>query len=890
METKTEQLSVSADASAVTETKKRAAAKKTTAKVTSKESSEVEKKAESRRSSHTMTEKMSTAKKNATSEKAIEKKSEKAEVVTPEEKKASKSVPTIDSAAVPPTEKKKSLRGAKKSASKKVEGAAEEEKTVEVIELEKPQKKAVKKPVNKQAEKKASASENSKEGPEKKSDKKPEKVVLTEKKDTKKTKKSSENTPALKKSTEREIKADDVVEGGVVLEQLSVEIADLTLEKKKTQKNSAVKENKSVRSSVREKMDSSKGKKKKEGIKSEKESSEARISEKISKKEFEEEASAASSIEEKLVAMAKKAVPAFIPSFLQNENTEAVDVSGTPRDTFVFYSPSQLAAMEKEKEVVIEKKSEGSAPKEAVNKEKDELSTESSATVKSEAADSSEIESKNAGHHPDSEKESAEVFEAVKRDRPERRIGSSRRNDPHERTVMDKDLARASIYTVLDRLGNLERRILIEETMKIIPLTDEERTDNHPTSLFNRVRSVVGSMLAEEISRGRIVADGRQLSIFKAEEKPASIEPVADVGSIIEIAEGSAEPASLEIELDFRTTKEEERAFETNEDDVHEMQLVSEPKTEEITVVALPATESAEVSAKISEASVASAPVPVREPSIRRTRQQRVDRRSASQGVNGAILLITEEELERVIMNALRRGSATKIDLLAVLKRTYIDAYHLSREEENRIYTVAGNLLQKLVNRGTVQNNDGRYLQKPSQRVLNPGRAPGAFFTGNVEARFITELNRQSGDFFEQFAARLLEKYFEMSNIRVDASYVVGGSDDNGIDIMLETTDWLGYKERVFVQAKKRATQPVTLKEVREFYGALCAEEGTRGVFITTSSFCMEASKMIGKLRNLIAIDKRKLFLLAEHCEVGLIRDEEGRLLLDENLFLDYEV
>ena len=129
-----------------------------------------------------------------------------------------------------------------------------------------------------------------------------------------------------------------------------------------------------------------------------------------------------------------------------------------------------------------------------------------------------------------------------------------------------------------------------------------------------------------------------------------------------------------------------------------------------------------------------------------------------------------------------------------------------------------------------------------------------------------------------------------MSNVRVDASYVVGGSDDNGIDIMIETTDWLGYKERVFVQAKKRATQPVTLKEVREFYGALCAEEGTRGVFITTSNFCMEASKMIGKIRNLIAIDKRKLFALAEHCEVGLVRDEEGRLLLDENLFLDYDV
>lgn len=857
METKTEQLSVSAEASAVTETKKRTAAKKkATASVTQKESSEAENKTQSRRSTRTTAEKKSTAKKNAPSEKTTEKISEKAEKLSAEEKKTEMSVPVIESVPTPPAEKSAPKSKAKKPVPKKAEAVAvvekstEEAKEAEPQEAKKTPEKASekeKKPTKKQAEKKASADEMQKKSAEKKSDKnsekksdkKPEKVVPTEKAEPPKAEKSALKKSSPKKSTPKEKKSTEPKEAEIVPAQLSVEISDPAPEKKS-----------------------------------------------------EKDASVDLSIEEKLASMAKKAVPAFIPSFSQNETTEEIDVSGTPRDTFVFYSPSQLAEMERKKETAVEEKAEDSVKEEAVNEEKGERNTEPPAMIQLEATNSAELESENVGTHFVPEKETNEISEMVKRERSERRSASSRRADPHERTVMDKDLARASIYSVLERLGNLERRFLIEEAMKMIPLTDEERTDNHPTSLFNRVRSVVGSMLAEELARGRIIVNGRQLSIPKKEEKVVSEEPIAEAKSFAEIGKQSAERASLEIELDFRTAKEEEVELDTDEDDAHEMQFVSEPRTEGSAEVSLLVTESVEESKEITEDPVTSTPasVPVRESSIRRTRQQRGERRLSSQGSNGSVLLITEEELERVIMNALRRSSATKIDLFAVLKRTYVDAYRLSKEEENRIYTVTENLLQKLVNRGTLQNNDGRYLRKPSQRMLNPGRTPGASFTGNVEARFITELNRQSGDFFEQFAARLLEKYFEMSNIRVDASYVVGGSDDNGIDIMLETTDWLGYKERVFVQAKKRATQPVTLKEVREFYGALCAEEGTRGVFITTSSFCMEASKMIGKLRNLIAIDKRKLFLLAEHCEVGLIRDEEGRLLLDENLFLDYEV
>ena len=599
-------------------------------------------------------------------------------------------------------------------------------------------------------------------------------------------------------------------------------------------------------------------------------------------------------------------IATVVSVFERKESTvsdaEEFDVSGTPKDTFVFFSPAQLAQMEQEakasaasnaEEQTEEKTAPNAAfaiaePEEAapvVTVEEIFEAPAEEAAEESPVAEAPMMEAEETAAHVMDRPivTVSEVKESAVEVRSEKR--TPRRSDPHERDVMDKERVYRNLFEVLTGAVEIERRTLIEETMKTSPLTDEERTDNHPTSLSNRVRSVIGSILAEQLATGKIVASGRKLTL------PAVAEAASEAAPIEEETPASEAEATVEIEL------EPEKAELETEPEISEKPVLAEvperapaeEETREEVLDSAPAEEASFEEEKRPEASA-------REGSVRRVRQprgERSDRRPAPVAASTqspVAVLITEEELERVILNALRRNSATKNDLCMILKQTFVTPNRFSKDEENRIYTVAGNVLQKLVNRGTLQNSDGRYLQKPSQRILNPGRAPGIYSTGNVEARFITELNRQSGDFFEQFAARLLEKYFEMSNVRVDASYVVGGSDDNGIDIMLETTDWLGYKERVFVQAKKRATQPVTLKEVREFYGALCAEEGTRGVFITTSSFCMEASKMIGKIRNLIAIDKRKLFALAEHCEVGLVRDENGRLLLDENLFLDYDV
>ena len=101
-------------------------------------------------------------------------------------------------------------------------------------------------------------------------------------------------------------------------------------------------------------------------------------------------------------------------------------------------------------------------------------------------------------------------------------------------------------------------------------------------------------------------------------------------------------------------------------------------------------------------------------------------------------------------------------------------------------------------------------------------------------------------------------------------SEVTGGADDNGIDGVIETEDGFGFRERVLVQARTRAKGAITLKEVREFFGAMISEKGTRGIFVTTASFHSEAQKFMNRQRNLIGIDGDKLFSMATENTCGV--------------------
>ena len=149
---------------------------------------------------------------------------------------------------------------------------------------------------------------------------------------------------------------------------------------------------------------------------------------------------------------------------------------------------------------------------------------------------------------------------------------------------------------------------------------------------------------------------------------------------------------------------------------------------------------------------------------------------------------------------------------------------------------------------------------------------------------FLGAVHTKGGEWLESYAVRLMEKYDLRQGKTVTAANVTGGSDDGGLDGVVETTDALGFREVTLLQMKNRHCE-ITAKDVREFYGAVCAAGGTRGIFITVSTFHSEARKLLDKVDNLIGIDGKLLFRIAADCGYGVIQTPQG-LRLDDSLFL----
>lgn len=95
----------------------------------------------------------------------------------------------------------------------------------------------------------------------------------------------------------------------------------------------------------------------------------------------------------------------------------------------------------------------------------------------------------------------------------------------------------------------------------------------------------------------------------------------------------------------------------------------------------------------------------------------------------------------------------------------------------------------------------------------------------------------------------------------------VGGSGDAGIDGVI-SLDKLGL-EKVYVQAK-RWQGTVGRPELQAFYGALAGQKAKRGVFITTSSFTVQALDFANSVEGIVLIDGERLVNLMMDTEVGV--------------------
>jgi restriction system protein len=120
---------------------------------------------------------------------------------------------------------------------------------------------------------------------------------------------------------------------------------------------------------------------------------------------------------------------------------------------------------------------------------------------------------------------------------------------------------------------------------------------------------------------------------------------------------------------------------------------------------------------------------------------------------------------------------------------------------------------------------------------------------------------------FERIVIDLLVKMGYGGSVS-DAARVIGKSGDEGIDGIINE-DRLGL-DRIYIQAK-RWQGVVGRPEIQKFAGALAGKHATKGIFITTSSFTLEAEQYVQSLAlKIVLIDGETLSILMIEQNVGV--------------------
>lgn len=237
------------------------------------------------------------------------------------------------------------------------------------------------------------------------------------------------------------------------------------------------------------------------------------------------------------------------------------------------------------------------------------------------------------------------------------------------------------------------------------------------------------------------------------------------------------------------------------------------------------------------------------------------------------LVIVREEQVEAQILKLLSLRPYGKSELYARLDKHFGTKETKSTQDDNYLHSAAGNILVDLTLLSKIEFVNGKYQIKQIE-VEKACSMP--LPEEEFKIKLYKKLWTLGGKFFEGYCASVLEKYYTMTGQFVIFCDITGGSDDGGIDIIVETVDGLDFYEKIMVQTKCRDTAQVTEKEVRGFYGSLNALGGTRGIFITTTSFHYGAQRLLDSIDNCVGIDGDKLFELIKKTEYGICKTKTG--------------
>lgn len=241
-------------------------------------------------------------------------------------------------------------------------------------------------------------------------------------------------------------------------------------------------------------------------------------------------------------------------------------------------------------------------------------------------------------------------------------------------------------------------------------------------------------------------------------------------------------------------------------------------------------------------------------------------------------VVIRNEKCESEILKMLAEKPLTKNEIRQNLTRIFGTEKTITEKDDNKMFSYMGDALRRMVKEG-VLTQDGKHYSLSKKISVRIDDINNILTLRNV---FLTRLYRKGGEFFENYFMTLLEKYVILHGKTVTSNTTTGGSADGGIDGILETVDSLGFRETIMVQTKNRS-DTTNETAVRGFYGAVCAKQGSRGIFATSSDFHYSAKAFLDSIDNCVGVDGNKIFEMAMETHYG-IKKTGSELTVDDKI------
>lgn len=243
--------------------------------------------------------------------------------------------------------------------------------------------------------------------------------------------------------------------------------------------------------------------------------------------------------------------------------------------------------------------------------------------------------------------------------------------------------------------------------------------------------------------------------------------------------------------------------------------------------------------------------------------------------VSSRPVALRAESCEREMIALLTEGAMSKRDIRSALVKHFGTDRTATTRDDDILYSLIGQVTKRLMNRGLVVLENGLYRIAP-EKVARLGDINELLA---LKSELLARIHEKGGEFFEHYILTLLAKHFAKCGKRVTECYVTGGSADGGIDGIIKTEDPLGFRELLMIQAKNRL-ELTSETTVRSFYGAVCAAQGSRGIFATTSDFHPSAAEFLEGIDNCVGVNADLIFRLACECEYGIKR-RGGKFTID---------